>query len=93
MAQHIGIVGIGNTRRWYAPDRSPFDQLQEASVLALEDAGLRLKDVDGLFCSLSTSGLPVLNVAERLGISERTVRRLFKRIQAKLTRALDESAS
>lgn len=65
------IVGIGNTRRWNAPDRSPFDQLQEASVLALEDAGLRLKDVDGLFCSLSTSGLPVLNVAERLGIRPR----------------------
>jgi acetyl-CoA acetyltransferase len=65
------IVGIGNTRRWNAPDRSPFDQLQEASVLALEDAGLRLQDVDGLFCSLSTSGLPVLNVAERLGIRPR----------------------
>ena len=50
------IVGIGNTRRWNAPDRSPFDQLQEASILALEDAGLGMKDVDGLFCSMSTSG-------------------------------------
>ena len=29
------IVGIGNTRRWNAPDRSPFDQLQEAAVLAI----------------------------------------------------------
>lgn len=65
------IVGIGNTRRWNAPDRSPFDQLQEASILALEDAGLSMKDVDGLFCSMSTSGLPVLNVAERLGVSLR----------------------
>ena len=65
------IVGIGNTRRWHAPGRSPFDQLQEASVLAVEDAGLRLQDVDGLFCALSTSGLPVLNVAERLGIRPR----------------------
>ena len=62
------IVGIGNTRRWNAPDRSPFDQLQEAAVLALEDCGLGLKDVDGLFCAMSTSGLPVLNVAERLGL-------------------------
>lgn len=62
------IVGIGNTRRWNAPDRTPFDQLQEAAVLALEDCGLRLQDVDGLFCAMSTSGLPVLNVAERLGI-------------------------
>jgi len=62
------IVGIGNTRRWNAPGRTPFDQLQEAAVLALEDCGLRFDQVDGLFCAMSTSGLPVLNVAERLGI-------------------------
>ena len=65
------IVGIGNTRRWDAPDRSPFDQLQEAVVLALEDCGLGMGDVDALFCALSTSGLPVLNVAERLGVKPR----------------------
>jgi acetyl-CoA acetyltransferase len=65
------IVGIGNTKRWNAPGRSPFDQLQEATILALEDCGLTLKDVDGLFCAISSSGLPVLNVAERLGISVR----------------------
>ncbi|KCB41133.1 thiolase [Bordetella hinzii] len=65
------IVGIGNTRRWNAPGRTPFDQLQEAAVLALEDCGLGLRDVDGLYCAMSTSGLPVLNVAERLGIRPR----------------------
>lgn len=65
------IVGIGNTRRWNAPGRSPFDQLQEAAILALEDCGLRMSDVEGLFCAMSTSGLPILNVAERLGIKPR----------------------
>jgi acetyl-CoA acetyltransferase len=30
-----------------------------------------MKDVDGLYCAMSTSGLPVLNVAERLGIQPR----------------------
>lgn len=65
------IIGIGNTKRWNAPGRTPFDQLQEAAILALEDCGLTLKDVDGLFCAISSSGLPVLNVAERLGISVR----------------------
>ncbi|KAF1067613.1 thiolase [Variovorax sp.] len=65
------IVGIGNTRRWNAPGRTPFDQLQEAAVLALEDCDLRMSQVDGLFCAMSTSGLPVLNVAERLGIKPR----------------------
>lgn len=65
------IVGIGNTKRWNAPGRAPFDQAQEAAVLALEDCGLSLKDVDGLFCSISSSGLPVLNMAEKLGIRPR----------------------
>jgi acetyl-CoA acetyltransferase len=65
------IVGAGNTRRWHAPRRTPFDQLQEAAVLALEDCGLRMSDVDGLYCALSNSGLPVLNVAERLGVKPR----------------------
>jgi acetyl-CoA acetyltransferase len=65
------IAGIGNTRRWNAPGRTAMDQLQEAAILAVEDAGLRLSDVDGLFCASSTSGLPVLNIAERLGLSIR----------------------
>ncbi|WP_332693417.1 thiolase [Bosea sp. (in: a-proteobacteria)] len=65
------IVGIGNTRRWNAPGRTPFDQAQEAAILALEDCGLGLKDVDGLFCAISSSGLPVLNMAEKLGIRPR----------------------
>ena len=65
----ISIAGIGNTRRWDAPGRTGFDQLEEASLLALEDCGLGLGDVDGLYCAMSTSGLPVLNVAERLGIA------------------------
>ena len=67
----VAIAGIGNTRRWSAPGRTPFDQAQEAAILALEDCGLALKDVDGLFCAISSSGLPVLNMAERLGIRPR----------------------
>jgi acetyl-CoA acetyltransferase len=67
----VAIAGIGNTRRWNAPGRTPFDQAQEAAILALEDCGLTLADVDGLFCAISSSGLPVLNMAERLGIRPR----------------------
>lgn len=66
----ISIAGIGNTKRWDAPGRNAFDQLQEAAYLALEDCGLSMGDVDGLYCALSGSGLPILNVAERLGIAE-----------------------
>ena len=67
----VAVVGIGNTRRWNAPGRTPFDQAQEAAILALEDCGLGLQDVDGLFCAISSSGLPVLNMAEKLGIRPR----------------------
>jgi acetyl-CoA acetyltransferase len=67
----VAIAGIGNTRRWNAPGRTPFDQAQEAALLALEDCGLGLKQVDGLFCAISSSGLPVLNMAEKLGIRPR----------------------
>jgi acetyl-CoA acetyltransferase len=65
----ISVAGVGNTQRWNAPGRTAFDQLQEAAFLALEDAGLGMGDVDALYCAHSTSGLPVLNVAERLGIA------------------------
>lgn len=65
----ISVAGIGNTNRWNAPGRTAFDQLQEAAFLALEDAGLSFRDVDALYCAHSTSGLPVLNAAERLGIA------------------------
>ncbi|KMK65076.1 acetyl-CoA acetyltransferase [Puniceibacterium sp. IMCC21224] len=64
----VAIAGIGNTRRWHAPGRSAYDQLEEAAFLALEDCGLTLGDVDALYCAHSTSGLPVLNVVERLGL-------------------------
>src|SRR5580692_3291402 len=64
----VAIVGVGNTKRWNGQGRTAFDQLQEAALIALEDCGLRTKDVDGLFTAMSISGLPVLNVAERLGI-------------------------
>lgn len=67
----VAVAGIGNTKRWDAPGRSAFDQLGEAVQLALGDAGLRKQDVDGLFCTLSVSGFPLLNVAERLGLQPR----------------------
>lgn len=67
----VAVAGIGNTRRWDAPGRSAFDQLGEAVHLALTDAGIRKAEVDGLFCTLSVSGLPLLNVAERLGLQPR----------------------
>lgn len=67
----VAVAGIGNTRRWDAPGRSAYDQLGEAVHLALADAGLKKAEVDGLFCTLSVSALPLLAVAERLGIRPR----------------------
>ena len=61
------IVGIGETahkRSW--PNRSALGLAAEAAAEAINDAGLRREDIDGLI-SISTSFLPQ-RVAEYLGI-------------------------
>jgi acetyl-CoA acetyltransferase len=44
------IVGIGNSRLGKVPGVSSLDLLVEAMVNALDDAGLKASDVDGLIC-------------------------------------------
>lgn len=65
------IVGVGAATQWAAPGRTPLDQLSEAVSYALADCGLTLRDVDGLFVGSSNHFMPVLSVAEHLGLSPR----------------------
>ncbi|WP_020202289.1 thiolase [Cupriavidus sp. WS] len=57
----LGEVGSGYT---------PIDLMAQAVRRALDDCGLALSDVDGLFCATSQSRLSGLALAEYLGLPE-----------------------
>lgn len=62
------IVGVGLAGCGEAPGYSHLDLLAEAAHAALADAGLQLRDVDGLFTATLVNFMPALTVAEHLGI-------------------------
>jgi acetyl-CoA acetyltransferase len=62
------IVGIATAGPGAAPGRSAIELLGEAALAAIADAGLTLGDVDAVFAATSTHAMPVLSVAEYLGI-------------------------
>jgi acetyl-CoA acetyltransferase len=49
----VVIAGVGETDQGKIPDRSSFHFLSQASKLAIEDAGLKKTDVDGLVTAFS----------------------------------------
>jgi acetyl-CoA acetyltransferase len=59
----VGLAGLGN-----APGYSHLDLLGLAVQAALADAGLGLKEVDGLFTANMSNILPTLAVGEYLGL-------------------------
>lgn len=59
----IGVAGLGE-----APGFSALDLLGQAAHAAVTDAGLRMTDVDGLFCNTSAHSHPALSVGEYLGL-------------------------
>lgn len=65
------IVGIGTAGMGEAPGRSAIELLAEAALAALDDAGLQLAEVDGLFAATSVHAFPTLSVGEYLGIRPR----------------------
>jgi acetyl-CoA acetyltransferase len=65
------IVGAATFGIGTAPDFSNFDLATHASLKALAMAGLRPRDVDGLFVVVMDETLSTLNFAEYLGIQPR----------------------
>jgi acetyl-CoA acetyltransferase len=65
------IVGAAEVDTWQTDGRSPGGLMAEASRRALDDAGLTLADVDGLFSASSHYTFPTLNLAEKLGMKPR----------------------
>jgi acetyl-CoA acetyltransferase len=63
------IVGVAESDLGQVADgMSVIDLMAQGTKRALEDCGLSLKDVDGLFCATAQSRLSVLAFAEYLGI-------------------------
>jgi len=59
--------------RW-SPDNTELQIIGESARGALEDAGLALADVDGLFsASMSMAGMPIVGVAEYLNLKPRYI--------------------
>ena len=62
------IVGAGTAGVGLAPGRSHLELIAEASKIALDEAGLSMRDVDGLFTASLVNFFPTLTTAEYLGI-------------------------
>ena len=62
------IVGYGLAGCGESPGRNSIEILAESVTAALEDAGLALSDVDGLFATTAVHSMPGVSVAEYLGI-------------------------
>jgi acetyl-CoA acetyltransferase len=65
----IAIAGAYEHPTRWAPEKTELGIIAESARGALDDAGLRLRDVDGLFsASMGLSGMGVVQVAEYLNL-------------------------
>lgn len=62
------IAGVGTAGVGLAPGRSHLELIAEAAKIALDEAGLTLQDVDGLFTASLVNFFPTLTTAEYLGL-------------------------
>ncbi len=67
------IVGVGHAGFGEAHGQTAYDIMAQSSLAALKDAGLKLSDVDGLFCTMMEDSMPGLMAAEYLGITPRYI--------------------
>jgi len=67
------IVGTGHAGFGEAHGLTAYDVMAQSALAALGDAGLKLSDVDGLFCTMMEDSMPALMAAEYLGIQPRFV--------------------
>lgn len=65
------IVGMATAGVGEAPGFSAMELLGQAAVKAVNDAGLRLQDIDGVFAATSSHAFPTMSVVEYLGLKPR----------------------
>src|SRR5437667_6022648 len=62
------VVGVYEHPMRFAPDKTVFQIMAESARGALDDAGLTMRDVDGLF-STSMSGMGIISFADYLNLT------------------------
>src|SRR5260370_37966612 len=68
------IVGAAESDLGQVADGlNPIDLMAQGITRAVEDAGLRLRDIDGLLCASTQSRTSGLSLSEYLGISPKFV--------------------
>jgi acetyl-CoA acetyltransferase len=68
----IAVAGVAESDLGQvAPGMSPVDLMAQATVRALDDCGLKLTDVDGIFCASAQVRFGPMVLAEYLGIQPR----------------------
>jgi acetyl-CoA acetyltransferase len=65
----IAVVGVAESDLGQvAPDTSPLDLMAQGTFRALEDCGLELADIDGVFCAAGQVRMGPMALSEYLGI-------------------------
>ena len=68
----IAVVGAAESDLGQvAPNTSPVDLMAQATLRALEDCGLKLSDIDGIFSAATQVRTAPMNLAEYFGIKPR----------------------
>ena len=65
----VAVVGAAESDLGQvAQHTSPMDLIGQATLAALDDCGLKLQDIDGIFCAMSQARMGPMAVAEYLGL-------------------------
>lgn len=65
------IVGMATAGVGEAPGFSAMELLGQAAVKAVNEAGLKMQDIDGVFAATSSHAFPTMSVVEYLGLRPR----------------------
>ena len=71
-SRKVAIAGVGESDIGFVPNRNVMELATEAAIAALDDAGLSVHDVDGLFTA-GPGGNSLAAVSEYLGITPRFI--------------------
>jgi len=68
----VAVVGVAESDLGQvAPDTAPLDLMAQGTFRALEDCGLKLSDIDGVFCAATQVRMGPMALCEYLGIKPR----------------------